>query len=311
MKPTVSVIVPAYNASRTVGATIESVLSQSFTDLELVMVDDGSTDETKDIVSEYKSKDPRIVYAWQKNSGVSAARNRGLDIAKGKHISIIDADDLWEKDKLNRQLAVIGSEKDMVVLTGIRRFQLVNGRKVYGEITMPPPLQNDRYDLMSTLLLSSFQMVLINTALLEKNLARKLGGWNPNMRIAEDWDFWIRASRRCRFKVIEEPLSYYRKHAESVTKNLDLFMVLDAHRNIIKSQLKQGVITKEEFERALISRQVETCGFFIYQGEVAKAIHVLSKSLGSMQGWTNRNVWTRGTEIFRLAFRKVRNAYNL
>jgi hypothetical protein len=82
-------------------------------------------------------------------------------------------------------------------------------------------------------------------------------------------------------------------------------MMLDAHRNIIESQLKQGVITKKEFERALISRQVETCGFFIYQGELMKAVHVLSKSLESMQGWTSRNVWTRGAELCRLAFQKL------
>ena len=148
-------------------------------------------------------------------------------------------------------------------------------------------------------------MVLINTGLLEKELVQKLGGWNPNMWIAEDWDFWIRASKRCRFKAIEEPLSYYRKHAESVTRNLDLLVVLDAHKKIIEEQLKQGVITKRDFKQALIYRQIESCGFFIYQGELAKAFHVWRRSLSMKQGWANRNVWSRGIEVLRLAVQKM------
>src|SRR4026208_1635519 len=104
MDPIISVIVPAYNASHTLGETIESVLSQSFSDLELIIVDDGSTDRTREIVSKYNQKDERITYVWQINSGVSAARNKGVEISKGKYISIIDADDLWDKCKLEKQI---------------------------------------------------------------------------------------------------------------------------------------------------------------------------------------------------------------
>src|SRR5690349_1993835 len=100
MNSIVSVIVPAYNASRTLGETIESVLAQSFSNLELIIVDDGSTDRTQDVVSEYEHRDERIIYVWQINSGVSVARNKGIEIAKGKYISIIDADDLWDEYKL-------------------------------------------------------------------------------------------------------------------------------------------------------------------------------------------------------------------
>ena len=305
MKPVVSVIVPAYNAARTIGETIESVLSQSFSDLELIIVDDGSTDETKDIVSEYRCKDDRIISTWQKNSRASAARNRGLAIATGKYISLIDADDLWDERKLEKQISAIDSTEDTIVLTGIRRFHILDGKKIWGAVTMAPNIENYMYDVLSILLLSSFQMVLINTALIKKELVEKLGGWKVDMWTAEDWEFWIRASRKARFKAIEEPLSFYRKHPESVTRNQDLLKVLDAHEKIIEEQLKQGAITKKEFEQALISRQIESCSFFIYQGELAKAIHVLTRSFGLIQGWTNRNVWRRGVEIVRLAVQKM------
>jgi glycosyltransferase involved in cell wall biosynthesis len=305
MTPTVSIIVAAYNASLTIAETIESVLSQTFSDLELIIVDDGSTDETRNIVSGYERKDCRVKYTWQDNSRASAARNRGLAIATGKYISIIDADDLWDEHKLEKQMSVMDSAEDTIVLTGIRRFQVLNRKKVWGAVTMPPEIENDRYDVLSILLLSSFQMVLINTALIKRDLVEKLGGWKVDMWTAEDWEFWIRASRKARFKAIGEPLSFYRKHAESVTRNQDMLMVLNATEKIVEEQLNQGVITKKDFEQALICRQIESCGFFIYQGELAKAIHVLRRSLSLKQGWANRNVWRRGIEVFRLAVQKI------
>lgn len=305
MNPTVSVIVPANNAARTIHETIESVLSQSFADLELIVVDDGSTDETKNVVLEYRSKDDRVKYLWQHNAGPSAARNKGLDMSTGRYVSIVDADDLWNKEKLSKQLARMGSDDDLIALTGIQRFHVINGTPVWGEITLPPAPQNDRYDVFSTLLLSNFQMVLINTGLLPGTLTKKLGGWNSDMRLAEDWEFWIRASRQCRFKTIDEPLSYYRKHAESVTSRQDLFTVLKTHEHIIEGQCRQGFITKKEFQRALISRQIETCGFFLYQRELGKAIRVLRKAFDSTQGWIDRRVWMRAAEILRLAWHNL------
>jgi hypothetical protein len=81
--------------------------------------------------------------------------------------------------------------------------------------------------------------------------------------------------------------------------------MLDEHENIINERLRDGTITHKQFEQAVISRQIETCGFFIYQGDLVKSIHVLSKSLGSMQGWTNWQVWMRAAEILCLAWRKL------
>jgi glycosyltransferase involved in cell wall biosynthesis len=305
MKPTVSVIVAAYNASRTIGETIESVLAQTFSDLELIIVDDGSTDETKNIVSEYQRKDERIIYVWQKNARTSAARNKGLEISKGKYISIIDADDLWEENKLSKQISTIDSAEDMIVLTGIRRFQVIDGERVWNEVTMPPCTDNGRYGVSGILLLNSFQMVFMNTALMGKELLERLGGWNVNLWTAEDWELWLRATRRSQFKIIEEPLVYYRKHSESISRSQDTLLVLDAHENLIREQVKYGGVTEKELRKALIDRQVEMCGFFIYQGNLSIAVRVLSRSLRMKQGWEHREVWMRGTEILRSAFLKM------
>lgn len=101
--PKVSVILPTYNCAAYLSAAIESVFAQTFTDLELIVVDDGSTDNTADTVARYLD---RIIYVWKENGGVSAARNTGLRAAKGKFIAWLDADDYWAPMKLERQLAL-------------------------------------------------------------------------------------------------------------------------------------------------------------------------------------------------------------
>ena len=99
--PEISVIIPAYNASRTIGPTIESVLAQTFTDFELLVIDDGSTDDTADIVSAVG--DLALNCVRTENGGVSVARNRGLDMATGAYVAFLDADDAWRPAKLERQ----------------------------------------------------------------------------------------------------------------------------------------------------------------------------------------------------------------
>jgi hypothetical protein len=305
MFPRVSVIVPAHNASPTIGETIESVLSQSYSDIELIVIDDGSADATGQIVSGYQRRDRRITYIRQENAGVSAARNKGLEVATGKYVSALDADDLWEKDKLQKQLVAISATKETVVLTGIRRFEQIGGKRSWGQVTMPPRTTNGRYDAMTLLSLSIFQMVMINTALMERQLALRVGGWKVGMWTGQDWDFWIRVSRECSYRNIEEPLSYYRKHPESGTSKQRRLSALDEHEKVIRRQLDEGYVSKRAAQQALIGRQLEICGYFIYQGELARAIQVLSRSLSLLQGWKTRAAWTRGAEILSLAFRKL------
>ncbi|NOQ85501.1 MAG: glycosyltransferase, partial [Deltaproteobacteria bacterium] len=110
--PKVSVIIPTYNRAHTLREAIDSVLSQSYNDLELIIVDDGSTDETKVIVSSYI---PKLAYIYQERQGVSAARNRGIKHAQGDYISFLDSDDLWLKDKLYLQMKFMESHPEALI----------------------------------------------------------------------------------------------------------------------------------------------------------------------------------------------------
>src|SRR5437762_10548606 len=105
----VSVVVPAYNAGKYLGLTIESVLAQTYTDWELVIVDDGSTDDTWEVAGAYARSDPRVMRVQQPNRGQAVARNRGLQECHGaaRYVAFLDADDLWEQDALQRLLQTL------------------------------------------------------------------------------------------------------------------------------------------------------------------------------------------------------------
>lgn len=108
----VSVILPAYNSSSFIGETIDSVLNQTFKNFELIVVDDGSTDKTKEIIEEFIKKDERVKYFYQKNSGgPSKPKNFGISKAKGKYIAFLDHDDIWISDKLEKQLSSFKENK--------------------------------------------------------------------------------------------------------------------------------------------------------------------------------------------------------
>lgn len=104
MDPLVSVIIPMYNAAKTIQETIESVIAQTYRNLEILVIDDGSTDRSAEIVTSLQKRHPYITYTYQKNAGVSAARNLGLEQAQGDYVAFLDADDIWQRDKLEKQL---------------------------------------------------------------------------------------------------------------------------------------------------------------------------------------------------------------
>jgi len=117
--PKVSIIMPAYNAEKTIGASIGSVLDQTFSDWELIVIDDASNDRTAEIVQQLAEDDRRVILlANKKNGGISFSRNRGIDHAMGEWLAFLDSDDLWRGDKLEKQLRFIGETGAVISYTG-------------------------------------------------------------------------------------------------------------------------------------------------------------------------------------------------
>jgi glycosyltransferase involved in cell wall biosynthesis len=196
--PEISVIIPAYNASRTVGATVDSVLAQSFADFELLVIDDGSQDETGDVVAE--RDDPRVNCVRTENGGVSAARNRGLELARGSYVAFLDADDAWEPTKLERQHGTM-SERPEVGLCFASTQHVGDDLR---PIALHPAPQRSDYS-EGNIIAGSASSVMARTSAIQE-----AGPFDPRLSLCADWDMWLRMSVITRFLGVDEPLVLYR-----------------------------------------------------------------------------------------------------
>ena len=146
----ISIIMPVYNVENYVGKTIESVLNQRFTDFELFVIDDGSSDKSGQICEEYAGRDSRIKVIHQKNQGSSAARNAGLELAEGKYIYFIDADDWIEDYMLSQMISLAETNHSDLVVTGFKMEYYIKGKKVIYETPCPdkqyPSLDDFKYE---------------------------------------------------------------------------------------------------------------------------------------------------------------------
>ncbi|WP_025209156.1 glycosyltransferase [Hippea sp. KM1] len=202
--PKVSVILPTYNREKTVSRAIESVLAQTFTDFELIIIDDGSTDNTKEIVNKFK--DERIVYVrYNENRERSAARNSGIKISRGKYIAFLDSDDEWIRDKLKKQVNLVENSKENVgvVYTGYTQvWDNLNGRKITNPfIDSVEKLEGNIYEE-----LKKGDFVLPSSVLVKKKVFEKVGLFDEKIYAGEAWDLWVRISEKFLFSFIEEPL---------------------------------------------------------------------------------------------------------
>jgi len=217
-KPLVSVILPAYNAQAYIAQAVASVLDQDYANLELLVVDDGSTDDT---ANHPALSDPRVRVLQQINAGPAAARNLGLTQARGELIAFIDADDLWLPGKLTAQVGYLQTHPEVsIVFGGFQRWEAqADGRFMAPPV--PPPgdlgaLAHPSGWIYTHLLLDS--VVHIITAMVRKPVFAVVGPFDTQLPTGEDYDFWLRASRHFKMDQLAQTLACYRIHPSSLTK---------------------------------------------------------------------------------------------
>ena len=210
MPKLVSVVVPTYNYRHYVGEAIESVLAQSHQPLEILVVDDGSTDGTQEELRRFNG---RIRYLHQPNRGLSAARNTGILAAAGEFIALLDADDLWAPTKIEKQMALMDSPEVGVVFCALNRIDVRSGAEEVKHC-----LPDSRGDLRRMLLHRN--CMTASTVLVRRACFEKAGLFDESLRSAEDWDMWIRISRHFHFDYVPEPLITYRIHGANMTKKI-------------------------------------------------------------------------------------------
>ena len=205
----VSVVIPAFNSEQYITTCLDSVLGQTYQNLEVILVDDGSTGKTVQLVSEYDSG--RIQIHSQENSGVASARNHGVQKASGEWIAFIDSDDIWLPDKLQKQLDHCScsqwSHTDSYFLGG-----------VYEKHTRASDLSEKHSgDIFTRLLIEN--LIGTSCVVIKKAIFEEFGGFSTSYRALEDWELWIRVASKYDICYFEEPLVYYRVHSASISRS--------------------------------------------------------------------------------------------
>jgi len=221
MRPLVSIVIPTYNTADYIPFTLESVDRQTFRDFENLVVDDGSTDGTKEVLEPYREK---IVYIHQKNSGRSEARNTGIRAARGKYVAFLDSDDLWTEQKLERQVELMESRPDVDFLFGDKQRFSNDGsliiRSMFREKGYDADFFGDPF-----LVIEPYRKLLdapyvpTGTVMMKKACFEATGLFDPDI-YAEDWEFWLRVALHHRFAYAGEIWELERDRPGSGSKNL-------------------------------------------------------------------------------------------
>lgn len=217
--PLISVIMPCYNCANFVAESIHSVLSQDYPQIELIIIDDGSTDTTAAVIQTINES--RIRYFIQPNSGVSAARNNGLRQAKGEYIAFIDADDIWHASKLKLQIQLLQYSNYQVCFTSFTVW-VADNRGLYPAVqglfdTSSDSATDPEFSGYIYHKLLKDVYVWTCTVLMHRQVFEHIGYFNTELPIGEDYDYWLRISRHYQFGKLKQSLALYRTTPNSLT----------------------------------------------------------------------------------------------
>lgn len=263
--PLVSIIVPCYNYGHLLGETLNNILEQSYENWECIIVDDGSTDNTSSVAKEFVKNYKQFTYVFQKNAGLSAARNTGLQHSNGSFIQLLDADDFIESDKLLSQINVfIEHPISDIVYSEVRYFsseQKTLRRFSMSEIDkpwMPKVDSSNQQLLMSTLI--ELNICVVNAPLIRKSVFDRIGLFNTELIAVEDWEFWCRcAFQNVNFRYDNSlgSQALVRFHEGSMSKSMKrMFEAACVARNTIE-HLIQKMNSNEDSSKLLIRNRQE------------------------------------------------------
>jgi glycosyltransferase involved in cell wall biosynthesis len=233
--PKVSVIIPTYNSAPYLPEALDSVLSQSYQDFEIILVDDGSKDSTKEVIRPYLNK---LTYLYQDNKGSSSARNLGLNVADGDYLVFLDADDILFPDKLCHQVRFLDSNPDIdVVYSNGYRFKISDDGREYKKLFSKSGYLNVHLGnpQVSLSIISIHCPFPLFTAMARRETVEAVGGFDEELMALEDWDLWYRVANKATFYYLDILVGKYRQVPGSITDSF--------HR---QSQAKEKIQIKIE-----------------------------------------------------------------
>jgi len=222
-QPLVSIIIPCYNGEKFIGEAIKSVLNQTYQNWELIIVDDGSKDKSKEIIKQYCATDDRIKYIQhKKNKGIPFARNTGIKISNGEYIAFLDQDDLWLAEKLKEQVGIFKEDKKQKIGLIFSNLLFMKDGKInirsWPSKRVPKNLEIMSFEEITRILFMN-NFIPIVTVLIRKQCFDNLGFLDEKLiGGADDYEFFMRLANNYRLKYIDYPLAIRRLHKDNFSK---------------------------------------------------------------------------------------------
>jgi glycosyltransferase involved in cell wall biosynthesis len=266
--PAVSVIIPTYNRAKLLGRAIQSILAQTYQDFELIIVDDGSTDDTESLVKSFNSEKIRYI-RHKKNRGASAARNTGIRSAKGEYIALQDSDDEWMPEKLEKQMRAFATAPPEVGVVYTGFYIIANNKKKY----MPSASITPKDGNIFSSIIKGEYLVSPQTIVVKRECFERAGMFDEHFPAMEDWEMSLRLSRHYHFKYINEPLVLYSLQPDSISRNKSALtksykMILERYFEDIRQ------------DKRLLAKHYLRLGHFLYSnGELRQGKDYFARSI--------------------------------
>ena len=267
---TVSICIPTYNRRAYLRETIDSIFQQTYKDYEIVIVDDGSTDGTEEMI---KNLGFPVTYYWQENSGDAAARNKLIELAKGKYISFIDSDDLLIPDAIERMIKVMEAQNEDIIVYG-SYYRINENGKIYGRCKRRLYSGNITIPLFSTILVHACGSMFPTRVL------RESPAFDKTLNICSDYDLWLRLSTKYKFIALSEPTFMRRRHSSNLSKAslencLIEFQVINRFYN---DNGGREIIPKAVASKVLSKKKCRAGRYAIKEGLYDQACELLNES---------------------------------
>jgi glycosyltransferase involved in cell wall biosynthesis len=246
--PRVSVILPSYNTCSYLPGALDSVIAQTYTDWEIVLVDDGSTDNTRAVADEYARRlSDRLHYIYQPNKGLPAARNTAIRNARGELFALLDADDTWLPDRLMEGVAAMDRDPQVGLVHGrVMRVDMRGG-------VLDAPEYNSKYltGHIAHFIYTRRAHIQCPTALFRRSCVNIVGDFDEEMRSVEDRDLWFRIAERCKVVYIDKVLANYRMSGAGMSANIDRMLKWQLY--FVRKHRSNGHLPKGSYHSALAS----------------------------------------------------------
>ena len=236
--PTVSVVMPVYNTARYLAAAVDSILTQTFTDFEFIIIDDGSTDASGKILEKYAAQDDRIQLIRRANLGIAKTRNQLLELASGELVAIMDGDDIALPDRFALQVNFLQAHPDVVCVGGAMDW-IDEGDRYLKHCEMP---QSDA--AIQTLLVGGISMLHHPCTMARRSALLQVGGYDESMIASIDLDLWLRLGEVGKLANLPDTLLQYRLHAQSITHKRQQRQADDAYAACQRAWQRRGIAGK-------------------------------------------------------------------